>query len=292
MTCLAAAFITSYAHKQFYVLRPTPCLFYTSNHPTFRLPFPPPVIFHLQLFETVHVTVDVLTSSRSGTYKRVYVPELTEAVLSDKEPHPAGQKQKNVPFTIEEAIPGMHHKIQRKDSISPTEGQHLHLFCIYCFRRVQRSQQIDPNSSLLRKTSSNCIDTFAKTSKSRTYRLRAVIRMDLFRCNGQPKCDQLAKYSYVERLLQDRECRNLTTNGIGTKILAFWPYTYAKDPYAENWLRLCEEPFSSFSSGKDLSIMAHIPTPIELSAPIVLEAIGWIRSVRAQERCQGQVGKT
>lgn len=87
---------------------------------------------------------------------------------------------------------------------------------------------------------------------------------------------------YIQPLL-GKGSEHLQTIRIGSKSLAYWPWRYLHDSDAKDILTLFSE---IVQSGKHLAFQAHFSHPIELSTPVVQEAIRLIRMTGAQIRCQ------
>lgn len=89
--------------------------------------------------------------------------------------------------------------------------------------------------------------------------------------------------SYIEPLISDGAPPHLETIRIGSKSLAWWPYTYTTDEKAKGILQLFERVVKS---GRQLAFQAHFSHPHELEHPAAQEAIRLIRSTGAQIRGQ------
>ena len=68
---------------------------------------------------------------------RVRLREEVEKLREGMNPHPAGQKQLNVPKVGGIELPGMQHKYRETLLFFPAEGQYCQSFCTYCFRWAQ-----------------------------------------------------------------------------------------------------------------------------------------------------------
>lgn len=191
-------------------------------------------------------------------------------------PHPAGQKELNVPkLANEEPVPGLQHKYKETVLIFPKQGQTCHAYCTYCFRWAQfvgdadlkfASREIEPLVSYIRA--------------------HPEVTNVLF-TGGDPMImteSVLAKY--IEPLL---DIEHLEAIRIGTKALAYWPQRFVTDSDADDILRLFEKVVAS---GKSLAFMAHFSHPNEMVPEIVQEAVRRIRGTGAVIRTQAPLIRT
>lgn len=112
---------------------------------------------------------------------------------------------------------------------------------------------------------------------------------DLLFTGGDPGTLTAEQFSrYIDPLLNTKEHEHVQTIRIGTKSLAYWPYRYVTDSDADDFLRLIKRVVDS---GKHVSFMAHFTHPVELSTPVVKEAMRRIRSTGAQIRTQAPLVK-
>ena len=184
-------------------------------------------------------------------------------------PHPAGQRELNVPRIGGEPVPGLQHKYSRTVLHFPAQGQTCHAYCTYCFRWAQFVGDQD-----LR---------FAATDPSGLVRYLGAHPevTDVLVTGGDPMIMSTMRLrGHIEPLL---ELPGIETIRIGTKSLAYWPARFTTDPDAEDLLRLMEKVVAS---GRTLAVMAHFSHPRELSTDLVREAIARIRSTGAVIYCQ------
>lgn len=87
---------------------------------------------------------------------------------------------------------------------------------------------------------------------------------------------------YINAISSDTSLAYVQTIRIGSKSLAYWPCKYVTDPDAGNTLKLFER---TVNSSKHVSLMAHFTHPVELSTPVVQEAISRIKSTGVEIRC-------
>jgi KamA family protein len=186
-------------------------------------------------------------------------------------PHPAGQKDMNVPRLDGEPLPGMQHKYRETVLFFPSHGQTCHAYCTYCFRWPQFVGMEDF------KFANREVKSLVEYLKQH-HEVNSVLFT-----GGDPmimKASVLRRY--IEPLL-DPELDHLVSIRIGTKSPAYWPYRYTTDDDADDMLALFEEVQSR---GRHLAIMAHYSHPRELDTPAAQDAVRRIRSSGAVVRCQ------
>jgi len=184
-------------------------------------------------------------------------------------PHPAGQRELNVPRDGSGPMSGTQHKYRETVLFFPSQGQTCHAYCTYCFRWAQFVGLEDFK--------------FAARERERlaTYvRQHPEVESVLF-TGGDPlimRASALA--AYIEPLL---EIEHLDSIRIGSKAPAYWPYRFVTDPDADELLALFERVRRA---GKTLALMAHYSHPVELSTPIAQLALSRIIETGAVARTQ------
>ncbi|NEO91699.1 MAG: lysine 2,3-aminomutase [Moorea sp. SIO3G5] len=237
------------------------------DDPIFRLTFPQP---------------DMLSSRDLNTMVQLLKDNAPEKILRQTaneirlrlNPHPAGQKQYNVPLFEGEPLQGVQHKYQQTVLIFPTAGQHCHAYCTFCFRWPQ-FVGLDDLKFATRE--SGHFQDYLREHKEVT---------DVLLTGGDPmtmKARQLALY--IEPLLEG-EFDHIQTIRIGTKSLSYWPHRYVTDEDADDLLRLFEKVVQQ---GKHLAIMAHYEHWRELDTQIAQKAIQRIRTTGGEIRTQAPV---
>jgi KamA family protein len=189
-------------------------------------------------------------------------------------PHPAGQRDLNVPIFDDEPISGVQHKYRETVLVFPAAGQTCHAYCTYCFRWAQ-FVGIDELKFASREAS----------KWVRYLKEHREVTSVLF-TGGDPaimKSSVLRRY--IEPLL-DPELEHITSIRIGTKAPAYWPQRFVTDDDADDTLSLFEEVRRS---GRHLALMAHYSHPRELETPIAELAVRRIRDAGAAVRCQAPV---
>ena len=186
-------------------------------------------------------------------------------------PHPAGQRELNVPHQGGRPLPGMQHKYRETVLFFPSQGQTCHAYCSYCFRWAQFVGDAD-----LKFAS-------GETAPLVDYLRRHQEVTNVLFTGGDPltmKARVLRRY--IEPLLA-ADLEHLECIRIGTKSPAYWPYRFVTDGDADDLLALFAEVRSA---GKHLALMAHYSHPRELSTPIAQEALRRIQDTGAVVRCQ------
>jgi KamA family protein len=184
-------------------------------------------------------------------------------------PHPAGQRNLNIPILNGIPQQGMQHKYRETLLFFPSQGQTCHTYCMYCFRWAQF---VGLNELKFANHESQALVRYVQNHPE--------IRDILF-TGGDPMImgSKLLR-RYIEPLLKIKSVRAIR---IGTKSLAWWPYRFVTDDDADDILRLFEEVIRS---GKQLAIMAHYSHPRELSTPVAELAVRRLHSTGANIRCQ------
>lgn len=204
---------------------------------------------------------------------------LADAIRAQLNPHPAKQKEMNVPSRMVEEKggggfeAGMQHKYRETVLFFPSESQYCHSYCTYCFRWAQFVGCSDLQFA------SNDLEqlmSYLRRNKSVT---------DLLITGGDPmvlNSRQLARYLYP--IANDVTLDHVQNIRIGSKSLAYWPYKYVTDADADDVLRVLENVVKS--GKKHVHLMAHFTHPRELETPVVREAIRRIRMTGVTIRAQ------
>ncbi|THH18167.1 hypothetical protein EW146_g2773 [Bondarzewia mesenterica] len=236
------------------------------DDPIFRLVFPQPDMLGKN-------ELTMMRDALARNTDKVEIRELAESIRSALNPHPANQKQENVPHVHGEPIEGMQHKYRETCLFFPTEGQYCHSYCTYCFRWAQFTA-VGSDQQFQSKDVQQLVD-YIKANRDIT---------DLLFTGGDPMVMHAQQFSrYIDALLADPGTEVLSTIRIGTKSLSYWPYRYLTDPDAKELLGVFER---IVKSGRQVSIMAHFSHPAELQGAAVQEAIRRIRATGANIRCQ------
>ncbi|SPO44517.1 uncharacterized protein PSANT_02202 [Moesziomyces antarcticus] len=242
------------------------------NDPIFRLVFPQPGMLAASELQRLKLAL------RSNV-DNVTIRAIAEQIRAKLNPHPANQKTENGPrdparpHKTEASLPGIQHKYRETVLFFPTEAQYCHSFCTYCFRWAQFTE-VGSEQTFQSKDAHRLADYLAHSPDV----------SDLLFTGGDPMVMKTRHWQrYLTPIFEDERLSHLATIRIGTKSLAYWPERFVNDADAASTLqlfrRICD-------SGRQLSIMAHFSHPVELSTPLVKEAVRRIRSTGAQIRCQ------
>lgn len=236
------------------------------NCPIFRLMFPQKEMLEQEDFDKV---AELVAAGASAKELKGVVNEVREKL----NPHPAGQKEMNVPQVNGEAIEGLQHKYRETVLFFPSQGQVCHSYCTFCFRWAQfvgdadlrfAAKEADQFHAYLREHSevTDVLFTGGDPMVMKTKNLRA----------------------YLEAFITDESLAHVQTIRIGSKALTFWPYRFVTDPDAEKLMELLRE---LSLAGKHVAFMAHYNHPKEMQTPVAKAAIAAIRATGAQIRSQG-----
>lgn len=234
------------------------------DDPIYQLTFPQPgMLAQADLDRLVPLV-------RSQAPERELRP-IVRAIQMSLNPHPAGQKQWNVPKDAGSAMAGLQHKYRETVLFFPAQGQTCHAYCTYCFRWAQFVGIEDLKFAT------------AESARLADYLRRHDEVSDVLVTGGDPlimKTNILRRY--LEPLLAP-ELDHITSLRIGTKAPAYWPFRFTDDRDADDLLRLFEQVVAA---GKHLALMTHFSHPRELETPAVRAALRRIRATGAVIRCQ------
>ena len=187
-------------------------------------------------------------------------------------PHPAGQRELNIPQVAHETINGLQHKYRETVLFFPSQGQTCHAYCTFCFRWAQFVG--DNTLKIVAKEADGLHDYLAAHPDV----------SDLLITGGDPMIMKTSVFAhYLEPLVEDPRFEHVQDIRIGTKSLTFWPSRFVGDDDADDMLRLLEK---IVKAGKHVAIMAHFNHWQELETDVVREAIRRLRDAGAVIRCQ------
>lgn len=239
------------------------------NDPIFKLTFPQKGMLKKEHYEK-------MKSALASSASKDEIKRVANEIRAELNPHPAGQMEHNVPEFDGVKLTGMQHKYRETVLFFPSQGQTCHAYCTFCFRWPQ-FVGMDELKFATREAS--LLTDYVKAHPEVT---------DVLFTGGDPmimKAKILA--SYIQPLL-DADIPNLQTIRIGTKALGYWPYKFTHDDDADELLALFE---SIIKKGINLSIMAHFSHHVELSTPVVQEAVKRLRNIGVQIRTQSPILK-
>jgi KamA family protein len=237
------------------------------NDPIFQLTFPQPGMLAAADFAIMRELV-------AGNAPREKITQAAREIQHRLNPHPAGQKQLNVPMLDGEPVPGMQHKYRETVLFFPQAGQTCHAYCTYCFRWAQFVGIADLKFAC---GSPEVLVNYVKRHPE--------VTSVLFTGGDPLVMTSKVLRQYVEPLIA---IPHLLSIRIGTKAPAYWPYRFISDPDAEDLLRLFEEVDKS---GKNMAVMAHYSHPRELQTDVARQALARLASANATVRCQAPLIK-
>ncbi|MEJ2053989.1 MAG: 4Fe-4S cluster-binding domain-containing protein [Calditrichaceae bacterium] len=200
---------------------------------------------------------DLLKSAKSLEEQKRAIAKIRR----DLNPHPDGQKD-NIPSIGKRTFGGIQHKYRETVLFFPSQGQTCHSFCTYCFRWAQ-FVNLDEHK-FKSKDQSDLFD-YLNNKKEVT---------DILFTGGDPMfMPNKTLFSYLDVILRP-ELEHVQTIRIGTKSLAFHPDRFLGDEGDELLANLT----SIRKSGKNVSLMAHVSHPVELSTAKVQNAIRRLRN--------------
>ncbi|MFD3377088.1 MULTISPECIES: KamA family radical SAM protein [unclassified Streptomyces] len=246
------------------------------DDPIFRLTFPQPDM--LPLDDRIEVA-DLLDTGAS----RARLGEAVRGIRSRLNPHPAGQRERNVPRAEgrtgeqgerdERGIPGIQHKYRETVLFFPRRGQTCHAYCTYCFRWAQFVGDTDLK--------------FAGDVEPLVGYLREHTEVtDVLVTGGDPLVMSAGLLARCVEPLLDGGLEHVSTIRLGTKSLSYWPHRFLTDPDSEELLALFRR---IVAAGRHLVVMAHYSHPRELSTGVALEAVRRVRETGATVRVQAPV---
>ena len=238
------------------------------NDPIFQLTFPQGEMLLPHHFAEMEAALKQTTN-------KSHQKEVSNKIRLELNPHPAGQKEKNVPIVNGVVLTGVQHKYRETVLFFPSAGQTCHSYCTFCFRWPQF---VGMDELKFAMKESELLVQYLENHLEAT---------DILFTGGDPMIMSFKVFErYIEPFLSEQKKTNIQTIRIGTKSLAFWPYKFLTDDGADDFLRLFER---ITSKGINLAIMAHFSHPRELETKAVQRAIKRIRNTGAQIRTQSPI---
>ena len=203
---------------------------------------------------------------------REQIEPVVASIREGLNPHPAGQRELNIPADDETGmLEGIQHKYRETVLFFPSRAQTCHAYCTFCFRWAQF---VGKDMKIYAKQMTG-LHRHLATHPEVT---------DLLITGGDPMVMKAPVLSrYIQPILETPEMGHVRNIRIGTKSLTFWPYRFVTDPDADELLRLLEQ---IVKSGRHVAIMAHFNHWRELSTDVVRTAIRRIRDTGAVIRAQ------
>lgn len=198
-----------------------------------------------------------------------HIKDVANEIRMQLNPHPAGQKDYNVPVMDNKIVPGSQHKYNETILFFPNQSQTCHAYCTFCFRWPQF---VVPDLKFATKDIDAIID----------YIKEHVEITDLLFTGGDPMVMSPKIFAkYIDKILE-ANIPHLKTIRIGTKSLTYWPYTFI-EPGGEIILDAFKKVVDS---GIHLSFMAHFNHPNEMKTEALKEASKRILATGANIRTQ------
>ena len=187
-------------------------------------------------------------------------------------PHPAGQRELNIPQEEGETLEGLQHKYRETMLFFPSQGQTCHAYCTFCFRWAQFVG--DKELKIASKDAVNMHRYLADHPNV----------SDVLFTGGDPMIMKTrVMEGYLRAFIDDPALAHVQNIRIGTKALTFWPHRFVYDEDADDMLRLFED---LVHAGRHIAIMAHFNHWQELRTDVVQDAIRRIRDTGAVIRAQ------
>ena len=234
------------------------------HDPIYQLTFPQRGMLEPQDFDRVLRLV-------RGDAPQKEIEAVAQEIRATMNPHPAGQRELNVPRDDAGPISGLQHKYAETVLFFPAAGQTCHAYCSYCFRWAQFVGIADQRFA-------------SRESESLVRYLRGHPEVtSVLITGGDP---MVMKTSVLRRFVEpllDPSLEHLESIRIGTKAPGYWPQRFVEDDDADDLMALFEEVRAS---GRHLALMAHYSHPRELSTPMAERALRRVQSAGATVRCQ------
>jgi len=232
--------------------------------PIFQLTFPQPGMLEPADF-------DLMAETLKTTDDKLEIKRVATQIRDKLNPHPAGQKNLNVPTLNNDELPGMQHKYRETVLFFPSQGQTCHSYCSFCFRWAQF---IGDKELKIASNETRHLHKYLKAHKDIS---------DLLVTGGDPMVMKTKHMKeYLEPLLE-KEFEHIQNIRIGTKAVSFWPQRFVTDEDAGELLALIER---LVKAGKHVAIMNHFNHWREMETPIAVEAIRRLRATGAVLRSQ------
>jgi len=232
--------------------------------PIFQLTFPQPEMLGAEDFARMYSLVQRNAS-------RDELNAAAREIQLEMNPHPAGQRELNVPRDGDDVLPGMQHKYRETVLFFPAPGQTCHAYCSYCFRWAQF---VGMNEMKFANRQVESLVDYLRLHPEVT---------SVLLTGGDPlvmKTEVLRRY--IEPLLSPA-LDHVESIRIGTKAPAYWPHRFVGDADADELLRLFDRVGEA---GRHLALMSHYSHPRELETPVAQRAVRRIKSTGAVVRCQ------
>lgn len=235
------------------------------DDPMFQLTFPQPQMLSAEDFSRL---ADLI--GRGAPEEQI--DGVVRDIRTSLNPHPAGQRQFNVPHIAGHAVEGLQHKYKETVLFFPAQGQTCHSYCTFCFRWAQF---VGDKQWRFAARNGQSLQSYLMAHKEVS---------DLLMTGGDPLV-MGTRYirEYLSPLLT-ADFDHVRNIRIGTKALSYWPYRFFAEDDSDDLLRLLER---LVRAGKHVAVMAHYNHWCELEHPAAREAVSRLRQTGAVIRGQG-----
>ena len=193
-------------------------------------------------------------------------------IRANLNPHPAGQRELNIPREEGETLEGLQHKYRETILFFPSQGQTCHAYCTFCFRWAQFVGEKE-----LKISTKDAVGLHRYLADHPNI-------SDVLFTGGDPMIMKTrVMENYLRAFIDDPALAHVQNIRIGTKALTFWPHRFVNDEDADDLLRLLED---IVRSGRHVAVMAHFNHWQEMRTDVVQDAIRRIRSTGAVIRSQ------
>ncbi|MFV2015135.1 MAG: KamA family radical SAM protein, partial [Candidatus Heimdallarchaeota archaeon] len=202
------------------------------------------------------------------------IKQTADQIRRQLNPHPAGQREKNIPKLSDLRLFGMQHKYRETILMFPQHGQTCHAFCTFCFRWPQFTKLDDEKFATQHV---NLLIDYIQQHPEIT---------DILYTGGDPMVMKPSLLDKYFRPVLEANIPHLSTIRIGTKSLAYFPYKYTVGPDSERVISL----LSDINESKlQVAFMAHFNHFQELQTETVQQAARNIRETGSIIRTQSPV---
>ena len=201
----------------------------------------------------------------------VAISETVNRIRLALRPHPAGQKEHNIPYINGTPLPGVQHKYPQTILYFPSQGQTCHAYCTFCFRWPQFTGMSGWRFS---GRDIEQVIAYIRSHPEIT---------DILFTGGDPMTILASDLAAIIDPLLNAKLGHLRRIRIGTKAITYWPFRFLTDKDTEELMRLFRK---IVRSGLHLAIMAHFNHPNELASPWVRKALKRLRSCGVEVRTQ------
>ncbi len=237
------------------------------NDPIFNIVFPNRDMLEPEEYEKLAYLIE--TNAPKDKLLKV-----VNEIRWQRNPHPAGQLDQNIPEIDGQKLWGTQHKYRETILFFPRQSQTCHAYCTFCFRWPQF---IGISSLKFASKEVNMLIEYIHRHPSIT---------DILFTGGDPLIMRanVLRY-YIDPILDAKDTgyiSNLRTIRFGTKSVLYWPFRFLTDPDANDLLALFRE---IRDTGLHLTLPLHInhwrelePRETQLAIERILETGAILRS--------------